>query len=122
MRISDWSSDVCSSDLDIILHEIAPEDRAEITAVLRAHGVTLDEDLSPVQRWSMACPALPTCGLALTEAERIKDPAIGAIEQAMTRHGLRDERLRIPIPGSTNCRSRSYYGDIHLFGPKPGTY
>src|SRR3546814_3830183 len=49
---------------DIILYEIAPEDRAEITAVLRAHGVTLDEDLSPVQRWSMACPALPTCGLA----------------------------------------------------------
>src|SRR6202012_734615 len=48
---------------DIILSEIDPKDRYAIDSKLRARGVTLAEDLLPVQRWALACPALPTCGL-----------------------------------------------------------
>ena len=65
---------------DIILSEIRREDRDAIDAVLRAHGVRLAEDMLPAERWALACPALPTCGLALTEAERVRDEIVDRIE------------------------------------------
>ena len=65
---------------DIILSEIRAEDRDAITAILRGHGVRLAEDMLPAERWALACPALPTCGLALTEAERVRDDIVAAIE------------------------------------------
>ena len=65
---------------DIILSEIRPEDQDAIEAVLREYGVRFGRDMSPVERWALACPALPTCGLALTEAERVRDDIVGAIE------------------------------------------
>ena len=54
---------------DILLSDIAPEMRAPIETELRDHRITLASDITPVRRWALACPALPTCGLALTEAE-----------------------------------------------------
>jgi len=38
--------------------------------LLQAAGLVDAVDLSNVDRLSMACPALPLCGLAITEAER----------------------------------------------------
>ena len=64
---------------DVILSDISPRDRDAIEAVLRANGVRLAEELLPVERWALACPALPSCGLALTEAERVRDEIVGAI-------------------------------------------
>src|SRR4051812_34826500 len=52
---------------DIILSDIGPADREAVEAVLRANGVRLAGDLLPIERWTLACPALPSCGLALTE-------------------------------------------------------
>lgn len=107
---------------DIILSNIAPGDQAAIEAALRSHGVALAGDLSPVWRWSLACPALPTCGLALTEAERIQTPVIDAIEARLARHGLLGERLSIRITGCPNGCARPYAGDIGLVGRMPGFF
>lgn len=107
---------------DIILSNIAPGDQAAIEAALRSHGVALAGDLSPVRRWSLACPALPTCGLALTEAERIQTPVIDAIEARLARHGLLGERLSIRITGCPNGCARPYAGDIGLVGRMPGFF
>ena len=63
---------------DIILSNIAPADRPAIAALLRANQARMAEDLFPIERWALACPALPTCGLALTEAERVRDDIVGA--------------------------------------------
>src|SRR5207245_9140992 len=57
---------------DIILSQIRPEDRDAIECLLREHGVRLADDLLPAERWALACPALPPCGLALTGAERVR--------------------------------------------------
>jgi sulfite reductase (ferredoxin) len=107
---------------DIILSEIRAEDRDAITAVLRAHRVDLAEDLLPVQRWALACPALPTCGLALTEAERVSDEIVGGIAARMARWGLERERLSIRITGCPNGCARPYTGDIGIVGRMPGFY
>ena len=87
----------------------------------RARAV-LVEDVSPVRRWSLACPALPTCGLALTEAERVHDPLMTGIEAALARHGLERERLAVRITGCPNGCARPYAGDIGIVGRMPGFY
>ncbi|MGH7092466.1 MAG: NADPH-dependent assimilatory sulfite reductase hemoprotein subunit, partial [Stellaceae bacterium] len=107
---------------DIILSGIAPESRAAIEAALRAHAVKLAEDLLPAERWALACPALPTCGLALTEAERVYDDIVGAITGRLARWGLERERLSIRITGCPNGCARPYTGDIGIVGRIPGFY
>jgi len=107
---------------DIILSEIAPTDRDAITARLRAHGVRLAEDMLPVERWALACPALPSCGLALTEAERVQADIVGAIAARLRRWGLEQERLSIRITGCPNGCARPYSGDIGIVGRVPGSY
>jgi sulfite reductase (ferredoxin) len=107
---------------DIILAEIRPEDRAVIEAVLRQHGVRLAEDLLPVERWALACPALPSCGLALTEAERVQPEIVGAITARLQRWGLEGERLSVRITGCPNGCARPYSGDIGIVGRVPGFY
>ena len=107
---------------DIILSNALPEDRAAVEGVLRSSGVVLADRLSPVRRWSLACPALPSCGLALTEAERVQDPLISGIEAALARHGLAGETLSIRITGCPNGCARPYSGDIGIVGRLPGHY
>jgi sulfite reductase (ferredoxin) len=107
---------------DILLSNIAPENRAAIDDALRAHGVIAAGDVTPVRRWSLACPALPTCGLALTEAERIQTPLIDAIEERLERHGLIGEKFSIRITGCPNGCARPYAGDVGLVGRMPGFF
>jgi sulfite reductase (ferredoxin) len=107
---------------DIIVSEIAPADQTAISALLRAHGVRIADDLLPVERWALACPALPSCGLALTEAERVRDQIVGAIAARLRRWGLEHERLSVRITGCPNGCARPYSGDIGIVGRLPGFY
>ncbi|MGH7059932.1 MAG: NADPH-dependent assimilatory sulfite reductase hemoprotein subunit [Stellaceae bacterium] len=107
---------------DIILSEIRAEDRDAIDTVLRAHAVRLAQDMSPVERWMLACPALPTCGLALTEAERVSGDIVADIEARLARYGLEGERISVRITGCPNGCARPYTGDIGIVGRMPGHY
>ncbi len=107
---------------DIILSEIRPEDRRAIEEVLRENGVRLAGDMLPAERWALACPALPSCGLALTEAERVRDGIVAAIEERLRLYGLERERLSIRITGCPNGCARPYTGDIGIVGRMPGFY
>jgi sulfite reductase (ferredoxin) len=107
---------------DIILSEIRPSDQDAIELLLREHGVPLAEDIAPVERWALACPALPSCGLALTEAERVRDDIVAAIAARLPRYGLERERLSIRITGCPNGCARPYTGDIGIVGRMPGFY
>jgi sulfite reductase (ferredoxin) len=107
---------------DILLADVAEADRAPVERSLRALGVEFAQDRSPVARWALACVALPTCGLALTEAERVREPIIGAIEAALRRHDLANERISVRITGCPNGCARPYAGDIGIVGRMPGFY
>jgi sulfite reductase (ferredoxin) len=76
----------------------------------------------PAERWALACPALPSCGLALTEAERVRDDIVAAIEGKLRLYGLEHERLSIRITGCPNGCARPYTGDIGIVGRMPGFY
>jgi sulfite reductase (ferredoxin) len=107
---------------DVLLTDITPEDKPALEALLRDHGVTLADQMTPLARWALACPALPTCGLALSEAERVRDPIVAGIEAQLRRHNLQDERISLRITGCPNGCARSYAGDIGLVGRVPGAY
>ncbi|MGH7047104.1 MAG: NADPH-dependent assimilatory sulfite reductase hemoprotein subunit [Stellaceae bacterium] len=107
---------------DTLIRDVHPEDREAIDALLREHGVRLAEELLPAERWALACPALPTCGLALTEAERVRDDIVGSITDRLARYGVEHERLSIRITGCPNGCARPYTGDIGVVGRMPGYY
>jgi sulfite reductase (ferredoxin) len=65
---------------------------------------------------------LPSCGLALTEAERVRDSIVTAIEERLRIYGLERERLSIRITGCPNGCARPYTGDIGIVGRIPGFY
>ena len=89
---------------------------------MRAHGVRLAEELLPVERWALACPALPSCGLALTEAERVRGDIVEVISGRLKRWGLECERLSVRITGCPNGCARPYTGDIGIVGRVPGYF
>ena len=90
--------------------------------LLAEYGVVRAEQLTPLQRWSLACPALPTCGLALTEAERVRAPIVSAVQAVLDELGLGHERISLRITGCPNGCARSYAGDIGLVGRIPGHF
>ncbi len=116
----------------ILLIDLEPAWRADIEAILEEHGIATVEGISTVRRWSMACPAMPTCGLAVTEAERALPTALDELEAELARLGLEDEILTVRMTGCPNGCARPYNSDIGLVGrsatrnedgsPGPGTY
>lgn len=113
---------IATPQQDLILSNVRPEDRAALEALLRGHGVVLAEDLSPLARWSLSCTALPTCGQALTEGERVHAPIVAQVQAALSRHGLLDERISLRLTGCPNGCARPYAGDIGVVGRSPGIY
>ena len=61
---------ILSPTQSIIFKDIKPEDKDAITHMMKEHGVLAIEEIDPLTRLAMACPAMPLCGLAITEAER----------------------------------------------------
>jgi sulfite reductase (ferredoxin) len=95
---------------DLLLCDVA--ERAALERILDAHGVTRPESVSRVRRLAMACPAKPTCGLAMTEAERILPSYLDAIEQA----GLGSVDVVIRMTGCPNNCARPPTAEIGIYG------
>jgi sulfite reductase (ferredoxin) len=95
---------------DLLLCDVA--DRAALERILRAHGVPEVESLSQVRRNSMACPAKPTCGLAMTDAENILPRYIDAIDAA----GLGDVDAVIRMTGCPNGCARPPTAEVGIYG------
>lgn len=106
----------------ILFTNIAEQDRAAVETLLRRHRVPLESDISNALRYSMACPAIPTCGLALAESERALPTVIRQIEAELADLGLSEERLSVRMTGCPNGCARPYLGDIGFVGRTPGKY
>jgi len=111
-----------TADQNIIFCDIEPGARPEIEALLKKYEIKLNHEITAIDRWTLACVALPTCGKALTEAERIRDPLIREIEKVMDKNNILDEKITMRIAGCPNGCSRPYIGDISIVGRMPGHY
>jgi sulfite reductase (NADPH) hemoprotein beta-component len=107
---------------NILLVNVPPGDRDGITRVLAEHGVPVENQGSVIRRASIACPALPTCGLALGESERIMPEVLGRIEGVLAEVGLEDEEIIIRMTGCPNGCARPFTAELALVGRAPGKY
>jgi sulfite reductase (NADPH) hemoprotein beta-component len=96
--------------------------RAFISALVVRYGLNRHEQASPVARDALACVALPTCGLAMAEAERYLPRLVKLVEDRLAAHGLAGEPLVLRITGCPNGCARPYLAEVALVGKAPGRY
>jgi len=107
---------------NLIVANIAATQRAQIEALVAAHGLDNFRIATPVRLHALACVALPTCSQAMAEAERYLPDFLVRIEALLERHGLRDAPINLRLSGCPNGCSRPYLGEIALVGKAPGRY
>jgi sulfite reductase (ferredoxin) len=107
---------------NLILANLNRLDRPRLDALLREFGISSVDRISNTVRHAMACPAIPTCGLAVAEAERVLPALIRRIESLIETIGLRDERISYRMAGCPNGCSRPYLGDVGFVGTTLGKY
>ncbi|HEX2907387.1 MAG TPA: NADPH-dependent assimilatory sulfite reductase hemoprotein subunit [Phototrophicaceae bacterium] len=101
---------------NILLTGIAATDRSAVTALLADYGVRTVEQISAVRRNALACPALPTCGLAITEAERVFPGVIDEVEATLEELGLGDADITLRMTGCPNGCARPYVAEVAFVG------
>ncbi|MEA5421348.1 sulfite reductase, ferredoxin dependent [Spirulina sp. CCNP1310] len=108
---------------NIIFYEIEPAWRDRINAIWQQHGIVSNPaDIAPLHRTAMACPALPLCGLAVSESERVLPSMVDRIQVLLQRLGLGDETFVIRMTGCPNGCARPYMAELGFVGSAPGAY
>jgi sulfite reductase (NADPH) hemoprotein beta-component len=111
-----------SANQNVILANVAESDKDAITALLADHGVPVENQARVLHAASLACPALPTCGLALAESERMLPGLVDRIELLCEEVGLAGEEIIIRSTGCPNGCARPYMAEMAFVGKAPGRY
>lgn len=108
---------------NLILYDIAVENKLTIEEILNRNGISSDPSkINSLVRYAMACPALPTCGLAMTESERVIPSILQRIEALLKKVGLKDEYFVVRMTGCPNGCARPYMAELGFVGSAPETY
>lgn len=113
---------ILSPTQSIIFKDIDPKDKEGFEAVLAEHGIKPLEQVDPLNRLAMACPALPLCGLAQTEAERLMPSYLERIRALLNKMNLADEEILIRMTGCPNGCARPYMAELAFVGDGPKSY
>ena len=105
-----------SAQQDVLLCDIAAADKPAVDSLLNEYGIPRPENLSMVQKMSMACPAIPTCPLAITESERSLPGVIDDLEPVLAELGLADEPISVRMTGCPNGCARPYQSEVGIVG------
>lgn len=107
---------------NLILSDISPELKGEIESVLSRAGIQPVEAIDPLVRYAMACPAMPTCGLAITESERAIPAILDRIRVLLDRMGLEQDHFVVRMTGCPNGCARPYMAELGFVGMTPESY
>jgi sulfite reductase (ferredoxin) len=106
-----------------LIYDIDPADRSAIDQILQAAQVVIDpSQIDSILRMSMACPALPTCGLAVTESERVLPEVNARIRQVWAAIGLPQQQMVVRMTGCPNGCARPYLAELAFVGSFPESY
>jgi sulfite reductase (NADPH) hemoprotein beta-component len=111
-----------TTNQNVILAGVAATERPAIQAMLDAYGIENDSSCTGLRQHSMACVALPTCGLAMAESERYLPSLLDKIDELVVAAGLGREAITIRMSGCPNGCSRPYVAEIALVGKAVGKY
>lgn len=111
-----------TANQNLIIADITPKQKAAITKLLESHRMIDAHERSALRLSSMACVALPTCGLALAESQRYLPDLITEIDEILDDVGLRHDAITIRMTGCPNGCARPYISEIGFVGKGPGKY
>jgi sulfite reductase (NADPH) hemoprotein beta-component len=101
---------------------VTAEQKPKIDAILAKHGLTAENTRSGMRLNALSCVALPTCGLALSESERVLPELLEKFEAVLDEAGLRDDAISIRITGCPNGCARPYLAEIGFVGKAPNKF
>ncbi|NTU33757.1 assimilatory sulfite reductase (NADPH) hemoprotein subunit [Brevibacillus sp. HB1.1] len=107
---------------NLLIGNVTSEKKPEIEQIIQAYGLTDGTSYSALRRNSMACVSLPTCGLAMAEAERYLPTLLDEVELILDEAGLRDEEIVIRMTGCPNGCARPALAEISFIGKAVGKY
>ncbi|WP_435622154.1 assimilatory sulfite reductase (NADPH) hemoprotein subunit [Anoxybacillus eryuanensis] len=111
-----------TANQNLVIANVSSEKKEEIDALIKQYKLTDGKHYSALRRNSLACVALPTCGLAMAEAERYLPTLMDKIEEIVEENGLRDEEITIRMTGCPNGCARHVLGEIAFIGKSVGKY
>lgn len=111
-----------TANQNLVIGAISPENKPAIEKLLAEYKLDTCFDRPGIRLNSMACVALPTCGLALAESERYLPDLVTELENAVEQAGLAHDEIVIRMTGCPNGCARPYLGEIGLVGRSPGKY
>ncbi|WP_429182951.1 assimilatory sulfite reductase (NADPH) hemoprotein subunit [Aeromonas rivipollensis] len=110
-----------TANQNLIIAGVPASEKARIEALARQYGL-LDDGVSEQRKQSMACVALPTCPLAMAEAERMLPAFVTDIEGLLAKHALADDAIIFRVTGCPNGCGRAMLAEVGLVGKAPGRY
>jgi sulfite reductase (NADPH) hemoprotein beta-component len=110
-----------TANQNLIVAGVPASQKAQIEQLAREHGLMAD-DVSLQRKDSMACVSLPTCPLAMAEAERYLPDAVTEIEGILAKHGMQNESIIYRVTGCPNGCGRAMLAEVGLVGKAPGKY
>lgn len=111
-----------TANQNLIIGNVSNRKKKKIEAMIEQYQLTAGAHYSALRRNSMACVSLPTCGMAMAEAERYLPELIDKIEPILEEAGLRDEDIVIRMTGCPNGCARPALAEISFIGKAPGKY
>jgi sulfite reductase (NADPH) hemoprotein beta-component len=111
-----------TANQNLVIGGVTEEQKPRIEALLKEYKLDIPERITGLRLNSMACVALPTCGLALAESERYLPSLISELDQIIEECGLRESEIVIRMTGCPNGCARPYLGEIGFVGRAPGKY
>ncbi len=111
-----------TANQNLVIAKITDAKLPEIKALLEKYNLLKSHEQSALRLHSIACVALPTCGLALAEAERYLPEVITNLEEVIEESGLRHDAITIRMTGCPNGCGRPFIAEIGFVGRSPGKY
>ncbi|MFB7642482.1 assimilatory sulfite reductase (NADPH) hemoprotein subunit [Peribacillus butanolivorans] len=111
-----------TANQNLIIANVSSQEKEKISELIVQYGLTDGGHYTALRRSSMACVSLPTCGLAMAEAERYLPVLLDKIETIVDENGLRNEEITIRMTGCPNGCARHALGEIGFIGKAPGKY
>ena len=108
-------------DQDLVFMGLPAEAKEGFEAIFQSKGLSISPKGSVYSR-ALACPALPTCGLALAEAERFLPDLLADIQGSLDKHGLTDRPPVVRMTGCPNGCARPYSAELAFVGRSAGIY
>ena len=115
-------SSIVTPNCNMIFSDISESQRAEVDKILADHNIPGGEDFSTMRQMAHACVALPTCGLALSESERVLGGLLDSVDDILNDLDLEEEQLLVRMTGCPNGCARPYNADFAFVGRGPNKY